>query len=89
MPRLIFAERFANDLAAVASPKVERTIMTALDNIETFPEFGSRLIPSSIRNAFGEGVRKVVVSPFDLLYTYDEATDIAYIEALIHQRAIR
>ena len=89
MPSLIFTQRFAEDLAAVTSQRVERSIMAALDNIEAFPEFGSRLVPRSIRETFGEGVRKVVVGPFDLVYSLDEGADIAYVEALVHQRAAR
>jgi len=84
MPRLEYSERFAEDLARVTSPKVE-----ALDNIEAFEEFGSKLVPHSIRNEFGMGVRKVVVSPFDLIYTYYPEEDLVRIEALVHQRAVR
>lgn len=89
MPRLEYSDRFAGDLARVTSPKVEARVYEALDNIEAFEDFGSRLVPESIRREFGEGVRKVVVNPFDLVYTYYPEEDLARIEALIHQRAAK
>ena len=89
MPRLEYSERFAEDVARVTSAKVEARIYAALDNIEAFGDFGSKVVPDSIREDFGEGVRKVVASPFDLVYTYYPSDDLARIEALVHRRAAR
>ena len=89
MPRLEYSERFAEDVARVTSAKVEARIYAVLDSIEAFGDFGSKVVPDSIREGFGEGVRKVVVSPFDLIYTYYPSDDLARIEALVHQRAAR
>ena len=85
MTRLLFSERFANDLSRVTSDKVERRILSALDAIESAGDVGSRSVPRSIRLEFGSGVRKLATNPFDLVYTYDQENDIAYIEALIYQ----
>ena len=89
MPRLEYSERFANDLSAVTSERVKKLVMESLDNIELFGEYGSFLLPDSIRQEFGEGVRKVVVGPFDLIYTLYLEKDVARIEALVSQRAVR
>ena len=89
MPRLEYSDRFAEDVARVTSAKVEARIYAVLDNVEAFGDFGSKVVPDSIREAFGEGVRKVVVNPFDLVYTYYPGDDLVRIEALIHQRAAR
>lgn len=89
MPRLEYSDRFADDLAHVTSDKVEARIYIALDNVEAFGDFGSRVVPDSIREDFGEGVRKVVVNPFDLVYTYYPDDDLVRVEALVHQRAAR
>ena len=89
MPGLEFSDRFADDLSRVTSRKVEANIYAVLDNVEAFGECGSRLILDSIRYAFGEGVRKVVVSPFDLIYTYYPEKDLDAIEALIGRRMAR
>ncbi|WP_419598867.1 hypothetical protein [Sutterella wadsworthensis] len=67
VPRVEYAERFADDLAAVTSPKVENRILENLDNIERFGGVGSSLVPRSIKEEFGGDVRKVAVNPFDLV----------------------
>lgn len=89
MPRLEYSERFAEDLARVTSGKVEARIYAALDNVEAFGGFGSKVVPDSIREDFGEDVRKVVVNPFDLIYTHYPDDDLVRVEALVHQRAAR
>lgn len=89
MPKLKYSERFADDLAAVTSLKVQREIDAALDNIEAFPDIGNANVPVSIREEFGDGVRKVVVGPFDLIYTSYPESDEAVVEALINQRRVR
>ena len=89
MPRLEYSERFAEDLACVTSEKVEARVYAALDNVEAFGDFGSKVVPDSIRRDFGMGVRKVIVNPFDLVYTYYPDEDLVRIEALVHQRAAR
>lgn len=87
MPRLEYSECFADDLAQVTSSKVEARILEDMDSIERFGEFGSSMVPESVKREFGEGVRKVAVNPFDLVYTLYPELDIARIEALVHQRA--
>lgn len=87
MPRLEYSERFADDLALVETRKLEQRILACLDSIELFGEYGSPLVPDSIRAAYGDGVRKVAVNPFDLIYTYYPDRDLARIEALVHQKA--
>ena len=87
MTKLLYSDRFANDLAGVTSTKIERKIFDILDAVEAAGDIGSKAVPESIRSEFGAGVRKLAVNPFDLVYTYDIERDIAFIEALIHQRA--
>lgn len=89
MPRLEFSERFVNDMSFIESAKLEARILENLDNIEMFGEFGSSYIPSSIKKDFGEGLRKVAVNPFDLIYTFYKDQDFVRVEALVHQRQVR
>ncbi len=86
MPQLEFSERFADDLAAVTSPRVEARVMRALDCIESFGNFGSPLLPRSVEDRFGNGVRKVVIRPFDLIYTHYPEQDLVRVEALVYAR---
>ena len=87
MAKLLYSDRFASDLASVTSTKIERKIFDILDAVEAAGDIGSKAVLKSIRSEFGEGVRKLAVNPFDLVYTYDAERDITFIEALIHQRA--
>ncbi len=87
MPKLEYSDRFAQDLSLVTSAKLEARILTDLDNIEQFGEYGSANVPISIKEKFGEGVRKVAVNPFDLIYTYYADLNLVRVEALVHQRA--
>ncbi|MEF2655706.1 MAG: sirohydrochlorin cobaltochelatase [Eggerthellaceae bacterium] len=89
MPRLEFSDRFATDLADVESDRVFDLIMECLSNIERFGEFGSRNIPRSIKQKFGENVRKAAVNPFDLVYTYYDECNVVRVEALVLQRQAR
>lgn len=89
MPRLEFSDRFAADLANVESDKILGLIMNCLDNIELFGEFGSRNIPQSIKQEFGERVRKVAINPFDLFYSLLDESDTVRVEALVLQRRVR
>lgn len=86
MAKLLYSDRFASDLASVTSTKIERKIFDILDAVEAAGDIGSKAVPESIRSEFGEGVRKLAVNPFDLVYTYDAERDIVFIEAPIHQR---
>lgn len=87
MPELEYSERFAEDLAAVTSARVEERIFRALDGIEMFGGLGSRDVPKSISERFGGGVRKVTVNSFDLVYTFYPQIDLVRVETLVHQRA--
>lgn len=89
MPKLEYSERFAADLAQVTSAKVEKRVLAALDSIEAFGGYGSRNVPDSIRRSFGDGIRKVVVDPFDLVYTYYPDEDLIHIHALVHRKAAK
>ena len=62
--------------------------MRALDCIEQFGGFGSPLLPRSVKERFGDGVRKVVVRPFELIYTHYPEQDLVRVEALVHARSI-
>lgn len=59
MPRTEYSERFASDLALVTSLKAESRILEGLDNIECLGEFGSSMVPESIKKEFGAGVARL------------------------------
>lgn len=83
MARLVVTERFIQDTDSVTSARVLDRIDRALRAIETFPESGSPDVPPSVAAEFGEGVRKVVVAPTDIVYEYDRTSDTAFVHGLI------
>lgn len=88
MAKVIFTERFVQDAAVIWSPRIRENLRSSLESIETFPELGSGLVPQSIKQEFGDNVRKLVVGPFDLVYEYDKDQDHVMIYGLIPQRKI-
>lgn len=83
MPKVELTERFVNDAAQVWSDKVLDHIYSVITMLERFPQLGSTDIPQSISQEFGVNVRKYVVSPFDLIYEYDEHADVVYLYGLV------
>ena len=89
MSRMVYTEGFLDDAAAVWSGQVRDRLGRMLAAIEAFPEIGSRDILASLRAQYGDGVRKAVVEPFDLIYEYDSKTDSVIVYGLVHFRAAR
>ena len=87
MTKVLLSEGFKQDLLGVESDRVLSAIFNALDLLEVMPTAGSRDVPESALALFGPGVRKLVVSPFDIIYRYDEVSDEVRVAGLIHQRA--
>ena len=79
------SERYFEDLEQVYSQRVEGKIRKIVDLLSYTPEIGSKLLPKSIREEFGEDVLKFVVDPFDLIYRYDKQRGEVRLLALIHQ----
>lgn len=89
MTKVQLSDRFVDDLSYVYPDKVLAHIREALGILEKFPEYGSRSIPQSIEQEFGDQVRMVVVAPFDIFYEYDEQLDTVYVGTLVPFRKAR
>lgn len=89
MARMVYTEGFLEDASYVYSPRVQENLASALAAIEAFPRIGSQSIPTSIKERFGDGVLKVVVKPFDLVYEYLEEADTVVVYGLVPFRAAR
>lgn len=83
MAEVVLTERFVEDVSEVWSDRVVQRIRRAVELLERFPEMGSMDVPASIRREFGEGIRKYVIPPFDLVYEYDFGTDMVTVYGLI------
>ena len=88
MARLLFSDSFVEDLSRVQSQRVYRRIVSLVSYLESMPEMGSPDIPAAARRRYGNGARKLVASPFDVLYVYDAEHDEVHVDGLVHQRAL-
>ena len=89
MARLLYAESFLESAADLHSPRVISKLEDTLRAIETFPRIGSKSLPASITESFGDRVYKMVVCQFDLIYSYNEKTDVVAIYDLVPCRMAR
>ena len=85
--RLRITEGFTEDVVEkVSSERVLFRIYEALDRLDTIPELGSSRLPESVATRFGSSVRKLVVSPFVVIYEINEKKGTLDVLALLHQR---
>lgn len=85
MARVIILDSFEDDLAQVSSHTKRVQIIEAVALLERFPRRGSTDLPASTQVRYGNA-RKIVISPFDLIYTYDEDGDAVIVQGIVHQR---
>lgn len=84
MAKLVVFEGFIDARNAVWSDRIRRNIDAMLCAIEEMPGVGSSILPDSIVREFGAGVRRAVVSPFEIIYEYDEAAETVFVYALLY-----
>ena len=87
MARLVYTDSFIEDMTMVELASKRDEIFDKIDLLSDFPDLGSANVPASIRLRFGSSVRKLVISPFDGVYEYDQASDSVNMLGLVHQRA--
>ncbi len=78
-----------DDAAMIERESKLDEILDRIALLEATPELGSSLLPASIRKRYGSQVRKLVVTPFDIIYDYLPQENAVVILTLIHQRGIR
>ena len=83
MPKVVLTDRFVEDASAIWSDRVLSHLFRVVESLETFPLMGSPDVPDSIIREFGEGVRKCVIAPFDLVYEYREKDDKVMVYGLV------
>lgn len=88
MSRVIFADAFVDALADVQSERVAQRIIRLVSYLEDMLEMGSADLPESVKRRYGVRARKLVATPFDILYTYDAELDEVHVDGLVHQRAV-
>lgn len=84
MAKLVVFDGFIDERNSVRSERIRGNVDAMLMTIEQMPGVGSSILPDSIVAEFGPKVRKAVVSPYEIVYEYDEETDTAYVYALLY-----
>lgn len=81
------ADEFVFGLATVYSQRVLDQIRQYVILLETSPEIGSANVRQSLKDRFGEGIRKIPISTFVIVYRFDgETVDVL---ALVYGPRIR
>ena len=68
MAEVLYAASFFDEMAQVETQRVRDNILDATELLALIPEMGSTNLPRSIVEKYGSDVRKLVVSPFLVLY---------------------
>jgi len=76
------ANSFVEDAAVVYSEKLLERIQQTLNMLVANPEIGSQNVRKSLIERYGTGIRKLSISPFVLVYRYQDGT--VDVLALIH-----
>ena len=84
-----FSEQFLEDADQIYSPKLAKKLKKTILLLEVIPAMGSKIIRDSLKERFGEDIFKLVVGPFDLIYTYDESTSSVRLHALVPQKTVK
>ena len=87
--RLIVYEGFVRKRCTIWSKRIGKNVDDMLRTIEQMPGVGSSILPQSVQDTFGPHVRKAVVSPYEIIYEYDEASDVAYVYDLLYCPNVR
>lgn len=89
MHRIIYADQFIDDVAQVYSEAILAEIDTWLELLETLPEIGSPNVRKSLKHRFGKNLRKIAVSPFVIIYRYDEKAALLEVLAMPYAATVR
>lgn len=87
MSELIYTEGFIADIAQIRFESKRNEIKRHVDLLSGFPELGASTLPRPLVEQHGTTVRKLVVSPFLIVYEYREEEDVVYLLGLIYQRS--
>jgi len=79
--RIRLADEFVEGLARIWSERVLDYIHDVVSMLATIPEMGSPSVRESLKLRYGDGLRKLNVSTFVILYRFDGAVvDVLAIE---------
>lgn len=77
-------ESFGEDFSRASSRQKRARILEAITLLERFPRRGFADLPTSVKKSYGDA-RKLVLPPFDIIYTYDADADTVVVQGIVHQ----
>lgn len=86
MAKVVYANQYLDAVAAIYSERVLLKILSLMRTLEEAPEIGSKNVPASIKEEFGNTVYKIPVASFDIVYQYHRQQDTVHVLALVPQR---
>lgn len=89
MAKIVYTRQYLDSVADIWSDRVLMKIISIMRSLEAAPEIGSKNVPASVKEEFGDTVYKIPVASFDIIYEYFPQTDTVHILALVPQRAAR
>lgn len=86
MPEILYTDAFIDDMQQVYSERVYNSIFYAIELLPSVPILGSTDLPDSIQAKYGQAVRKMVVSPFLVVYKILEDGNFLIL-GMMHERS--
>lgn len=89
MLNAIFTDEFIDGVAQIYSERVLNELSESLIAIRSFKDLGTGFVRESLRKRYGDDIRKFPVSPFVIVYRYDENRNTVEFLALPHEKTVR
>ena len=89
MAKLVFAESYFETIGQITSRRLRERLLHLLELMQDVPTFGSRKVRGSLKKRFGENCMTADLSPFLLVFEYDEPADVVNVYGVVHQRGVR
>lgn len=89
MAELVFADSYFETVGQITSRRLQDRLLDLLSLMSEVPTFGSRKVRGSLKDRFGDCCMTADLSPFLLVFEYDEEHDVVYVYGIVHQRAVK
>ena len=89
MAELVFADSYFEAVGQITSRQLQDRLLDLLGLMREVPTFGSRKVRGSLKERFGDNCMTADLSPFLVVFEYDEEQDIVFVYGIVHQRSVR
>ena len=89
MLELRYSEKFIEEAGAIRLASKRQELRKRVEMLAELPQMGSSNLPQSIIEQYGSNVKKLVISPFVVVYEINLESNTVDVLGLLHQRAAR